>query len=76
MQGRTFLRIMLDSLFINNAFCKALAKVVKFCNEQSPFFKEKLKFSQKMPFTKTEQKNNYKTKFIFDGKQASGTGLR
>ena len=72
MQGRTFFRIMLDNLFINNAFCKALIAVIKFCNEQNPLSRKTLKFSEKMPFTKTEQTYNYKTRFIFDSKQAYG----
>ena len=76
MQGLTFFRIMLDTLFVKNPFCRAIAGIVKFCNEQSILGRKTLKFSQKMPFTKTEQTYNYKTKFIFDGKQASGIGLK
>ena len=76
MQGLTFFRIMFDNLFLKNPLCRAIVSIVKFCNEQSIFGSKTLKFSQKMPFTKTEQTYNYKTKFIFDGKQASGVGLK
>ena len=42
MQGRTFFRIMIDNMFINNPFCKAISALVKFCNEQSIFYKKEL----------------------------------
>ena len=50
MQGRTFFRIMIDK-FVNNAFCKALVAVVNFCNEQSYYSQDKLKFLKKMPIS-------------------------
>ena len=71
MQGFTFFRIMFDTLFLKNPLCRAIAAIVKFCNEQSILGINKLKFSEKMPFNKTGQTYSYKTKFIFNGKQAS-----
>ena len=65
MRGRTFVRMMIDNLFVNNAICKALSSLVNFCNEQAFFNKGKLKFSKKMPLNIVEQESNYKTKFIF-----------
>jgi len=76
MQGLTFFRIMFDTLFVKNPLSRAIAAIVKFCNEQNILYKETLKFSQKMPFTKTEQTYNYKTKFIFDGKQAAKASFK
>ena len=65
MRERTFFRIMLDNLLVNNAICKAILSLVNFCNEQSYFSSRKLKFSKKMPLNKIEQDGVYKTKFIF-----------
>ena len=76
MQGLTFFRIMFDTLFVKNPLCRAISAIVKFCNEQNILYRKTLKFSEKMPFTKTEQTYNYKSKFIFDGKQASKAGLK
>ena len=72
MQGRTFLRIMFDNLFVNNAICKALTSLVNFCNEQSYFAKRELKFLKKMPLNKLEPENTYKTKFIFKSNHKTG----
>ena len=76
MQGRTFFRIMLDNLFVNNPFCKAVCALVNFCNEQSSYAPKNLKFSEKMPFTKKEVAANYKTRFIFDSSKANGVSLK
>ena len=73
MQGRTFLRIMIDNLFVNNALCKALSALVNFCNEQSYYSRKELKFLKKMPLNKIEeQKCAYKNRFIFNTNQVSG----
>ena len=73
MQGRTFLRIMMDNLFINNAFGKAIIALVNFCNEQSYFHKKELKFLEKMPLNKREEYSNFKNnKFIFKSQHSSG----
>ena len=66
MQGRTFLRIMLDNLFVNNALCKSIVALVNFCNEQSYFAKKELKFLKKMPLTKIKEDSTYKKPFIFN----------
>ena len=72
MQVRTFLRIMIDNLFVNNTVCKALTSLVNFCNEQSYFNKRELKFLKKMPLNKVEKQNTYKTKFIFKSNHKTG----
>ena len=84
MQARTFFRIMLDNLFVNNPLCKALSSLVNFCNEQSVFYRKKLKFSKKMPLSKTDSfldilscekisvKDSYHNRFIFN----SGVDLK
>lgn len=76
MQGRTFFRIMFDNLFINNPFCRAISAFVNFCNEQSVFYRQELKFSKKMPFTNRKETCSYKTRFIFDSNQASGVSFK
>ena len=76
MQGRTFLRIMLDNLFVNNALCKAISALVNFCNEQSYFYKKELKFLKKMPLNKISSESNYKNKFIFNSTHKTGVDLR
>ena len=75
MQGRTFFRIMIDK-FVNNAFCKALVAVVNFCNEQSYYSQDKLKFLKKMPLHKQEQKNVYKNRYIFTSAHTSGLDFK
>ena len=76
MQGRTFLRIMIDNLFVNNAFCKAILALVNFCNEQSYFNKKQLKFLKKMPLTKIDSDSSYKTKFIFNSTYKTGVDYK
>ena len=76
MQGRTFFRIMLDSLFVNNPVCRTIAALVNFCNEQTSYNTKNLKFSEKMPFTKKEEVVGYKTRFIFDSTKASGVNFK
>lgn len=73
MRGRTFFRIMIDNLFVNNAFCKALTSLVNFCNEQSYFERKELKFLKKMPLNKLKEEHYaYKNRFIFNTSQISG----
>ena len=76
MQGRTFFRIMLDNLFINNPLCRTIVALVNFCNEQTSYNPKTLKFSEKMPFNKKEKTVAYKTRFIFDSSRANGASLR
>lgn len=76
MKHRTFFRIMLDNLFVNNALCKALQSLVNFCNEQSYFSQKELKFLEKMPLTRTEQDSVYKNRFIFENTQTYGRSLK
>ena len=76
MSGRTFFRIMIDNLFVNNAFCKAIMALVNFCNEQSYYGQKKLKFLKKMPLTKVQTTQNYQSKFIFNPNQISGVDYK
>ena len=76
MRGRTFFRIMIDNLFINNTLCKTISAFINFCNEQNVYKQNKLKFSEKMPLNNVEQTNNYSTKFIFNTKQTSGVNFK
>lgn len=76
MHGRTFLRIMLDNLFINNAFCKAILALVNFCNEQRYYNNRELKFLKNIPLNKEEQKTIYQKKFIFNSNHKTGVDLR
>lgn len=77
MRGRTFFRIMLDNLFVNNVFCKALSALVNFCNEQSYYSKKELKFLKKMPLNKIKEQNSaYKNRFIFNTDQISGVSYK
>ena len=72
MQGRTFFRIMINNLFVDNAICKALSALVNFCKEQSYYRQKELKFLKKMPLTKSENNFKYNKNFIFNSKQATG----
>jgi len=76
MQKRTFFRIMFDSLFVNNAFSKAIFALVNFCNEQSYYNKKELKFLKKMPINKIETTSDYKTRFIFNTPPSSGANYK
>ena len=76
MRARTFLRIMLDNLFVNNVLCRTIQALVNFCNEQSYYNSNELKFLKKMPLSKTEQKTYYQKKFIFNSNHKTGVDLR
>ncbi len=76
MRGRTFFRIMIDNLFVNNALCKALSALVNFCNEQSYYGRKKLKFIEKMPLNNIQQDSVYKNRFIFNSTQHSGVDYK
>ena len=73
MQGRIFFRIMIDNLFVNNAFSKAIIALVNFCNEQNYYHRKELKFLEKMPLNKKDEYNVSKNnKFIFKNQHSSG----
>lgn len=76
MRGRTFFRIMIESLFVNNALCKALSALVNFCNEQSYYSRKELKFLNKMPLNKVKQDSVYKNRFIFNSTQHTGVDYK
>ena len=75
MQGRTFFRIMIDNLFLNNALCKAIINLVNFCNEQSYYNHKKLKFLEKMPLN-NNRPMTYENRFIFTGNKQSGADYK
>ncbi len=76
MQIRTFLRIMINNLFVNNALSKALASLVNFCNEQRYYNRKELKFLKKMPLNNIMDKNTYSKKFIFNSTNKSGVSFK
>ena len=76
MQGRTFFRIMIDNLFVNNPFCKAVTVFVNLCNNAIFYNKKSLKFYGKMPLYKKEQELNYKKRFVFDSSRAYGVNTK
>ena len=76
MQGRTFFRIMIDSIFINNAFSRAIINLVNFCNEFNHFSHKKLKFAQKKPLNNITNDNYYKNKFIFNKTENYGVDYK
>ena len=76
MHGRTFFRMMIDILFINNPFCRAISTIVNFCNNQRFYNKKELKFFRNVPLSNIEHKYDYKKKFIFDSSQATGAYLK
>ena len=76
MQGRTFLRIMFNNLFVNNALCRALVSFVNFCNEQRYYNRKELKFLKKMPLNNIRNNNTYSKKFIFKSTNNSGASFR
>ena len=76
MKGRTFLRIMLDNLFVNNAFCKVVNALVNFCNEQSYYNRKELKFLKKMPLNNIEESSSYQKRFLFNNVYKSGVNQK
>ena len=76
MRGRTFFRIMLDNLFVNNALCKTLIALVNFCKEQSYYGQKELKFLKKMPLYKIKENNTYDKRFLFTNNQSSGVNFK
>ena len=76
MQGRTFFRIMINNLFINNAFAKALISLVNFCNEQMYNNRKELKFLKKMPLNTIKKNSVYSKKFIFNSTNHSGVDFK
>ena len=76
MRGRTFFRIMIDNLFVNNALCKALSALVNFCNEQNYYGRKELKFLKKMPLNKVQPDSVYKNRFIFNTTQNTGVDYK
>lgn len=65
MQGRTFFRIMLDNLFVNNSLVQTIESFVKFCNEQHYYSPNELKFSDKKPLNNI-MNDSYKNRYVFN----------
>ena len=76
MQGRTFFRILIDNLFVNNPVCKAVFTLVNFCNNSMLYNKKNLKFLKKMPLNKTRSELSYKNRFIFESSYTYGANAK
>ena len=76
MKKRTFFRILIDNLILNNAFCKAVISFVNFCNEQSYYKQKELKFLKKMPLNNIENQKTYEKRFLFNSNQSSGVSYK
>lgn len=72
MQWRTFFRIMVDNLFVNNPIAKSIGVLVNFCNNSTLYNKNELKFSKKMPLNKIERKSVYDKRFVFNSSYMYG----
>ena len=57
MQGRTFIRTMMELIF-NNALFRSVMSLVNFCNEQRYYNSKELKFLKKMPIKHVEASRN------------------
>ncbi len=75
MQGRTFLRIMLDIIF-NNSIFKTIESFVNFCNEQRYYNRKELKFLKKMPSNNMIKDEYYKKRFIFNSITSNRTSSK
>jgi len=76
MFGRTFFRIWIERLFINNPIGKAIAALVNFCNNSTLYDKKKLKFLKKMPLDKEETLLSYDRRFIFENSYNYGANTK
>ena len=76
MQHRTFLRIMMDNLIINNPVYKAIDAFVKFCNEQTYFGNKNLKFLENVPLNKNIKQKTAHNRFIFDSTKLNGVNYK
>lgn len=76
MQHRTFLRIMMDNLILNNPFYKAVMSFVKFCNEQTYFGGKNLKFLENVPLNNNVVQKTTHNRFIFDSTKLNGVNYK
>lgn len=77
MLGRTFFRIMIDNLFVNNVLSKTISAIIKFCYEQIGYNNRKsLKYFKNVPLKEFEVKNTYEKRFLFDSKKTTGVKLK
>ena len=76
MHNRTFLRILLDNIFLNNPLSRAVISLVNFCKECNGNPVPELKFLENMPLKRKEPVNNYKNRFVFDSSNMYGVRLK
>lgn len=62
---RTFFRIMIDSLFVNNPIFKAIATFINLCNNSVVSNCDNLKFSKNIPLNKKEAESSIDRRFVF-----------
>ena len=74
MHGRTFFRIMLDNLFVNNALFESIIKLVKFLKEMEYFNHKNLKTLNKKTKNVIIKEDDYKNKFKFNSITSNRTG--
>lgn len=58
METRTYLRVIIYKLFVNNVFIKTLTSIVNFYYNLWSFLPAKLKFKKSMPITYSDMKRN------------------
>ena len=66
MQGRTFFRIMLDNLFVNNALFGTIIKLIRFWKELEIFNHINLKTLNKKTKNDIIKEEHYKNRFKFN----------
>lgn len=76
MLRRTFFRIIIDSLFVNNPIGRAVSTLVNFCNNSTIYNKKKLKFLKNVPLTKEEKQLAYDKRFVFDSSYICGVNTK
>lgn len=58
MEIRTYLRVIIYKIFVNNVFIKILTSIVNFYYNLWNFLPANLKFKKSMPITCTDMKRN------------------
>ena len=66
MQGRTFLRIMLDNLFVNNTLLNSITKLVNFYNEQRYYNNRELIFFKKIASNRIKKNDTNQNHYKFN----------
>lgn len=76
MRARTFLRIMIDNIFLNNPFTKAILALANFCYEQSYYNQKSLNILKNWSLKNTNKQSSYKSRFIFTNTPHSGANTK